>query len=200
MGNGRPYNNDFNVDFYNVYKYQHDEYKHVNVDFYNDFNQHKYKYNNNFMILLNPEDGAPIQNVQIKGQILFKNKPFEADSMRKFENKQVGEDLVKLFGFLRELTPDESKSYIENKKKRAFKCDRCDFATNVEIALKGHQRKHESEDRLSNELGIEVIDDNVKIQTNEEIELAREEAERRHLESGGIIAHWEDENVKGAVM
>ena len=146
-------------------------------------------------ILLNPEDGAPITNVQVKGQILFKDKPFGADSMRKIESNEMAEDLLNLFGFLRVLgTKEDVENYIAEKKKRAFRCDKCDFASSVEIALKGHLRKHEAEGRMTDELGIEVVSENIRPElSNEEIELLREEAEKKHLESGGITAKWEDE-------
>lgn len=156
-------------------------------------------------IILNPEKGAPISNVQIKGQILFKDSPFEVDTMRKIENDEVANSLLKLFGFLEVLDgKDEVKSYLEAKKKRAFKCDRCDFASDVEIALLGHKRKHDSEDNMDKELGIEVIAD-VKFEQEEidpeELEKRREEAEKKHLESGGIVGGWEDDTpMRGAIM
>lgn len=154
-------------------------------------------------VILNPENGAPIKNVQIRGQIYFKDKPFEADSMRKIENDQVADDLLSLFEFLKVLEDKEAiEEYLSEKKGRAFKCDKCDFASSVEIALKGHQRKHESEDKMTDELGIEVISDVPQEQlSNEELEKRREEAEKRHLESGGITAQWEDDTpVRGRVM
>lgn len=154
-------------------------------------------------ILLNPTDGAPIKNVQIKGQILFKEKPFEVDSMVKIENDGVADDLLGLFGFLRVLESKEDvQSYLTEKKNRAFKCDKCDFASNVEIALLGHKRKHEAEERMTDDLGIEVISD-VKVEplSPDEIERLREEAEKKHLESGGITAQWEDDSPhRGASM
>lgn len=152
------------------------------------------------MIILNPEGGASITNVQIKGTILFKESPFEVDSLRKFENQEVGKALLKLYDFLKEVTADEAKAYIEDKKKRAFKCKECEFATNVEIALKGHSRKHEAEKRMTDELGIEVVEEGtIEKLSDAEIETQRVQAQRKHLESMGITEEWEDDTPQRGV-
>lgn len=145
-------------------------------------------------IILNPESGAPIKNVQVLGQILFKDKPFEVDSLRKIEKDAIANDLLKLFGFLIVLTVDEAKTYVDNKAKRKFKCEKCSFATEEAIALAGHSKKHEKEEKIDKELGIEVIaEQEVEQVSNEELEKRRAEAEKRHLENMGITAQWEDE-------
>lgn len=147
-------------------------------------------------ILLNPEDGSAIQNVQINGQILFKDKPFEVDTMIKVENDDAANELLGIYEFLKVLeTKDDVQGYMTEKKNRAFKCTKCNFATNVEIALKGHNRKHESEEKMTDEFGIEVISFEDRPQlTNDQIEKMREENEKKHLESGGITGGWEDDS------
>ena len=154
-------------------------------------------------ILLNPEDGADIKNVQVKWQTLFKDKSFEVDSMRKIESDEVADDLLHLYEFLKVLeTKEEVGSYLAAKKNRAFKCGKCDFSTSVEIALKGHNRKHESEEKMTDELGIEVVSEKTtEPLSNEEIERLREEAEKKHLESGGITMQIEDDSpIRGVAM
>src|SRR3990167_5150452 len=154
-------------------------------------------------IMLNPIAGSPIKNVQIKGQgILFKDKPFEADSLRKIENDEVAGILLKLFEFLVPLTIEEAKSYTESKKKRKFKCEKCTFTSDEQIALAGHNRKHDKEDRIDAELGIEVIgEQEVQEMSDGDIELARKDAEKKHFESLGISAKWEDDvPMRGVVM
>ena len=154
-------------------------------------------------IILNPLAGAPIKNVQIREQgILFKDKAFEVDSLIKIENDQTADALLKLFGFLMTLTTEEAKNYTEGKKKRKFKCEKCVFTSDEQIALAGHNRKHEKEDRIDAELGIEVIGEQEATQMSDgDIEQARKDAENKHFESLGISAKWEDDGTtRGVVM
>jgi hypothetical protein len=99
-------------------------------------------------ILLNPKDGATIQNVNIDGSVYFdakEGKEWKPDNMLKIENDRVAFHLLSLFGFLVEHTPAEAKRYLENKGKESFKCDfeGCNFETKTKIALLGHQRTHQ---------------------------------------------------------
>lgn len=146
-------------------------------------------------VLVNPEDGAPIKNVQVRGAtVLFKDEPFETDTMKKVDD-EIADDLLSLYGFLKVLeTKEDIEAYLKEKKNRAFKCDKCPEAFSVEIALKGHQRKHQSEDKIVDELGIEVLSVKPKEKVDpDELERLREEAERKHLESGGITMSIEDD-------
>lgn len=147
-------------------------------------------------IILNPEKGAPIRNVQIQGQILFKDTPFEIDTMIKVENDKSADDLLRLYGFLEVLKDkQEVKAYMSSKKARAFKCEQCPSAFSEKVALEDHKKKHLSDGKMDNELGIEVIADIPKeeVVSNEELNKRREEAEKKHLESGGITGGWEDD-------
>lgn len=108
-------------------------------------------------IILNPENGSDIQNVQIAGVKYFDEKPFEVDTMIKIEDDNVADVLLTLYEFLAELSLDEAKKYKEDKAKRIFKCDKCDMATTTQLALDKHLEKHAREEQLDKELGIEVI-------------------------------------------
>lgn len=108
-------------------------------------------------ILLNPPVGAPISNVQVLGKKYFVEKPFEVDSMIKFEDDRVADDLLKLFEFLLPFTVEEAKHYKDDQAKRSFKCDKCSFATTTQLALDTHVGKHTKEEQMDKELGIEVV-------------------------------------------
>lgn len=108
-------------------------------------------------IILNPENGATIQNVQIAGVKYFVEKPFEVDTMIKIEDDTVAEVLLTIYEFLAEMTLDEAKKYKEDKAKRIFKCTKCDMATTTQLTLDKHLEKHAREEQLDKELGIEVI-------------------------------------------
>lgn len=155
-------------------------------------------------VILNPENGAVIKNVQVKGQILFTDSVFEPDSLKKIEDDETAEDLLALFGFLQELgTKEEIESYLNEKKNRAYKCPKCNFASSAKIGLEGHFRKHDAEERLVDELGIEIVQrKEEKMLTPDQLEAVRAENERRHLDSMGITMSVEDDipSRRGAVM
>lgn len=110
-------------------------------------------------ILVNPDNGATITNVQINNTKYFVDKPFEIDSLIKIEDDSVADVILNLYEFVREVSLDEAKKYIEDKEKRKFKCERpgCDMATTTELTFKKHMEKHEREEQLDKELGIQVI-------------------------------------------
>ena len=108
-------------------------------------------------ILLNPEAGAPIQDIQINGKKYFTEKPWEVNSIKKFENDIVADTFRGLFEFLIELTLDEAKTHIEDQKRRSYKCTKCDLKTTTQLALDKHLEKHAKEEELEKELGVEAV-------------------------------------------
>ena len=119
-------------------------------------------------IILNPPVGAPIQNVYIRGKQYFV-EPFEVDTMVKFEDDGVADDLMGLYEFLVPFTPEEAKDYKEDQAKRTFKCDKCDYKTTTQILLDKHVAGHLEEEKLDKELGIQVIQPVEKVEAEEEV-------------------------------
>jgi hypothetical protein len=97
-------------------------------------------------ILYNPPNGQPIgENYNgwiFEGNLLEDHVPGE---LKQYPDP-LADAIKEAFQFFQELTADEAKKILENPNK--FKCDRCDFSTNTNIALLGHMKKHEKEDKI----------------------------------------------------
>lgn len=109
-------------------------------------------------ILLNPEAGAPIQDIQILSKKYFTDKPWEVNTIKKFDNDKVADAFEELYEFLVPLSLDEAKTYIEDQKRHSYKCDKCDLKTTTQLALDKHLEKHAKEEALEKELGVESVD------------------------------------------
>lgn len=108
-------------------------------------------------IIKNPENGGVISNIWLDSVKYFPvGQEFKPGDIVKVEDK-LGTFLVELYRFLEELTKEQAVKYLESKKDKKFKCDKCDFTADLEIALMGHVKKHEKEARLDDALGIPVI-------------------------------------------
>lgn len=110
-------------------------------------------------IIKNPEDGGEISNVWLKSVKYFDsslNQVFKPGDIIKVED-DFATFLVGIYDFLEVLTKEEAVKYLESKKSKTFKCDKCDFSTNLEIGLYGHKKHHEKEAKLDDALGIPVI-------------------------------------------
>ena len=57
----------------------------------------------------------------------------------------------------KELYYEEAKNIKERNAKNSLKCDRCDYRTDNEKSLKGHQLHHIKEEKIDEELGIRVV-------------------------------------------
>lgn len=108
-------------------------------------------------ILKNPADGAPISDVQIRGQKYFVEKPFEVNSLVKLEDDEVADDLLELFEFLALMTPEDAKSWKEEQAKKKYPCDKCEIILTTQQGLDSHKEVHERDEKLDKELGLEVI-------------------------------------------
>jgi len=131
-------------------------------------------------IILNPELGAEIKNIYKDSVKYFdssKGEEFKPGTMVKVED-DLADFIISLCEFVVVLSKEEALEYKNNQK--LFKCDKCDFKTNTQIALLGHNRKHVSEAKLDDELGIPVIKagegikEDVNTQENIDADLARE--------------------------
>lgn len=107
-------------------------------------------------ILLNPEAGAPIHEIQISGAKYFTEGDFKTDSIVKIEDDSVADTLLGIYGFLLEITPDEAKSF-NNRQQNSLKCDKCDFTTIDKDKFTLHKKQHEAEEALDKELNIPII-------------------------------------------
>ena len=122
-------------------------------------------------ILKNPDNGAPIKNIWFKDKLYFdstNNQTFKPGDIVKIEEDEVADFIIKLFGFVKTISPEEAKSIIEAKKNNTFKCDKCDYSTNEEIKLRGHKMSHAKEAKIDEELGIPVISGSQLSKENEE--------------------------------
>lgn len=109
-------------------------------------------------IILNPTNGAPIQDVQIAGKKYFVEKPFEVGTLIKIEDDTTADALLEIFEFLVYMTGEDAKSYQEEQAKKKFPCDKCSEVLMSEQGLKGHREIHLKDEKLANELGIETIE------------------------------------------
>lgn len=140
-------------------------------------------------IILNPEDGAEIKNFVFQNEHYMDAKEGQSflPGMVVRVNDDLADFMIETWGFLRELSPEEAKEYMESKDD--IKCERCDFHTKFKIAFDSHKRKHEREANLD-DLGIPVIGPKTEVRTVESSEerRAKYEAENRSqgLEGPGL--------------
>lgn len=153
-------------------------------------------------ILLNPSEGAPVSDVQVAGQILFKDKPFETESVVKIEDDKVADTILSLFEFLQEVSAETAKNFIEKKKAAKFKCDKCDYASDDEKKLQGHSLHHAKEAKIDAELGIPVIGISAREELSPDEKAKKaDEFEKQDLARAGISGGWEDDSpMKGKAM
>lgn len=108
-------------------------------------------------ILYNPPNGLPVGE-NYNGWIF---EGTELEDHVPGELKQYPDDMadaiLEAFGFFKELQPDEAQKILDDPNK--FKCEKCDFSTNAQIALLGHTRKHEKEDKIKE--AIPVVDPSI---------------------------------------
>jgi hypothetical protein len=142
-------------------------------------------------IIRNPEDGGEIKNVWLNDVKYFgkdEGQTFKPGDVVKVED-ELAVFLMGIYDFLEVITKEEAVEYLEKRKNMKFKCDKCDFATNVEIALLGHKRHHEKEEKLDDALGIPVIRGTGR--TMEEIDTQKaidEETKKEGLDVGeGLV-------------
>lgn len=109
------------------------------------------------IILFNPDDGAPIQNIFFKGEKYFSRE--DGQTFKPGMVIQVDEELATfitgLYEFVQEIDAVTAKKLMARSDEE-FACDKCDFKTRTKVALEGHNKKHITEDNLS-ELGIPKI-------------------------------------------
>lgn len=111
-------------------------------------------------ILHNPENGAEIKNISHEGTQYFTTKEgyeFKVGDIVKIEDEKAADFILETYGFLKEVTPEEAKNIKERKENNAFKCDKCDFSTDLEKKLTGHKLHHAKEEKIDRELGIRVV-------------------------------------------
>jgi len=105
-------------------------------------------------ILYNPAvpHGAPIgkgyNNFVVMGQKIDSLLPGE---VKQYEDA-VAHVILEEFSFIEEVTLERAKKLLEKPREKDLKCDKCDFSTDTKIALMSHGKKHEKEERLSEEM------------------------------------------------
>lgn len=109
-------------------------------------------------IILNPTTGAPISNIQIEGKKYFVDKPFEVGTLIKIEDDNTANVLLEIFEFLVYMTAEDARSYQLEQSKKKFPCDKCTEVLMSQQGLDGHKEGHLKEEKLSKELGIEVVE------------------------------------------
>lgn len=95
------------------------------------------------MILKNPKNGAPVSDLWLFNKYYLDSKKgevFKPGDTLQFEDN-IGVYLKKLYAFLEEMSLDEAKQMVEDRKK-PFACEHCEFRADTKIAVIGHSRKH----------------------------------------------------------
>ena len=139
-------------------------------------------------IIFNPENGGVISNIWLDSVKYFpQGQELKPGDVVKVEDK-LADFLMELYGFLQEMTKEEAVKYLEGRKAKKFKCDKCGFATDTEIALLGHNRHHEKEARLDDALGIPVIKGTGKVEEVDTQSAIEAENKRNGLDVGeGLV-------------
>ena len=100
------------------------------------------------LILYNPKHGAPISSFNFNGAKIQGDKNpdvvLAVGELAQFESA-LGEFMVKQWAFLLNVTPTEAKKILEKPKEAEYKCQYCDFATDVKVALMNHMKNHKEE-------------------------------------------------------
>ena len=142
------------------------------------------------IILKNPKNGAPIQNLWIYDQFYLdekKGEVFAPNSIMQFEDK-IANYLKYLYNFLEEVSIEDAKGYVENQKK-SFACTECDYRSDQKIGLIGHMRGHQTQEKVQKGIeGIPIAQGSIG--TNEE-EIPKEknlmQAIENEAEKAGLI-------------
>lgn len=105
-------------------------------------------------ILLNPDTGAPINDVVYNGTAYFSGREsFRIGTLFKFEDDKTADFFMKTFEFLQELSTDDAKKFMSFTK---LKCSTCGFETRIKSELEQHAKEH-AKDKELDELGIPVV-------------------------------------------
>jgi hypothetical protein len=72
------------------------------------------------------------------------NWDLKVGEMKKFSD-DVGQAMLRLIPFLVEVTSKNVKEIKKEAEDKAFKCDTCQFETNVKVALMNHEKTHVKE-------------------------------------------------------
>lgn len=138
-------------------------------------------------ILLNPKIGAIIKEVQIQGQVYFP-EGWEVDTIKKFEDDSVAGDFQELYGFLVEFTLEDAERHLEDKNKKTFTCDKCDYVTVSEESLKKHTDKHLKDEELEKTLGLETVKTTKKLkETEKDLQKSIDEQGKKEGLTGGLV-------------
>ena len=93
------------------------------------------------VILYNPKTGSTIEKFVFNGVQL---SPHPAGELKQYE-ENVAKELLNTFGFLEVKTAQQAQEILNKPKEATFKCEYCDFSTDVKVALSGHSRTHQAE-------------------------------------------------------
>ena len=94
------------------------------------------------VILYNPSNGALIEH--FRHQRVGEIAPHAPGELKQYD-EDIAKELLTIFGFLVEKTPQEAQYILDKPKEAAYKCKYCDFSTDVRVALFGHMRSHANE-------------------------------------------------------
>lgn len=93
------------------------------------------------IIIYNPLTGSLIEHFIFNGEKIASHNVGEI----KQYPEPLAAELLNIFGFLEQLTPQKAQEILAKPKEGIFKCEYCDFSTNVKIGLLGHMRGHKDE-------------------------------------------------------
>ena len=110
------------------------------------------------VILYNPKHGAPVASFNFNGAKIQGNKNpdvvLAVGELAQFESA-LGEFMLKQWGFLTNVTPAEAQKILEKPKEAEFKCQYCDFVTDLKVALMNHAKTHKAEIAKAKEPAID---------------------------------------------
>jgi hypothetical protein len=100
-------------------------------------------------IIYNPKDGAPIENFPWN----MAKWNLQVNEMQKFP-QETAEELLKRYGFLREVKPEKLPEVMQEMKSGNYKCEHCDYETFSKSKLRGHNMgKHKLTKEAKEALG-----------------------------------------------
>lgn len=141
------------------------------------------------VIVYNPKNGSPIKN------FAWANAKWEdlgVNEVKKYP-AHVGQEMVKRFGFLREIKPEDLPIILQEMKAKSYKCPHCDFETNSKQKLQGHELgKHkltkETKDALDGIKSAGKVD--VRPSSTPKGEMTIEEMEGIPDTKAGEVDNW----------
>ena len=148
-------------------------------------------YNKTMLIIYNPQkNGSPIEGFVFNQKAV---EPHKVGELKQYP-EPVGYELLKIFGFLEEVTPQKAQEILAKPKEAAFKCEYCDFSTDHKVALAGHKRSHQEEIAKSKEPQLDPalvpIAETTPVEPRLTTDQIRTQAPEKRVEEGLTGSEW----------